>query len=1255
MLELYRPVGIKEAALDSPSFRASTLHFVEQVDLVERWLEGCIKLILKLSHELSSLESLIGNILGNTIPPALLSEAILDHDYSLLAAKRYGDNAKEFWSTSISCMKKMEGNIVDPLRNFLQVDLRNFREIRRQLDHHQRQFDALQSRYSSQPRTKEPSALREDAFQLHEARKAYLKASLDFSSATPQLRMGLDKLLVRVFSDQSQAMQIAKDGRSILFSKWSPELNRIKGWSREIETGEKAFRRELQLARKQIEEAVEVAARPSRELEDYSPSSASSNIVKGPSNTLSSTNQRYPKFEKQGWLNLKIIIGKPARTEKWVRRWFFVKNCVFGWLIQGSRSGGVEESERIGVLLCGVRLASHEERRFTFEIKTKKFSHLLQADTHSDLNEWMSTFELAKQKALEDPSGTDRSSSGVLSALQEFDPAFAISSPRALEFAASAADIGFTPDDSLPFPLTGDSSGMAHRASFDVSSGRRSTTFEGESNRDQGTRLMQKLDIHRKTTTGLSNALAAPATGSTAPFSSAGGIASLISSSHLTLPLGPGPLPQTLSTDGSYCTPFSNSRSTLSYAMRAASASTLAPATLANPPNPSNLSATAVLVSSEKDVGFGQAETTPSGLLANSWGSSNWGFINRLERGEVISGKSLNHGATIGNISYLKAHLKSSPSALVGDDAPTSVIGQTEGEIAEQQHRKTVSLDGDTAEFQRAMINPQTFPHYYPSLLKHQDAQFRLLFHNATMEDKLVLVFRATWNPNDQQEFPGRVYVTPREIFFYSNHLGLVLTTGLALNRIVEVTAAPGRDCDFLFLHLRETDHVDYTRITIKTFLEPLRLLQRRLNFLVQNSVSDNPQSLESVLKIMTRLEVNGDDLERSPSLESWDEALNVDNQSSKNTTKDLRTHVFIDQGLSALGRQAERESIRFKLPSRPVEYIPMGMSVPVFEKEFSISPKALFHVMFGDRSAVFRELLLHERQAENIKQGPWIQEEKNHMHRTFQYNIEYTDILGRTSRVDVIDSQTIDVLSQHLCYVITDRKKAFHLPLHEQYMLVSKIVITHVAKSRCKLSIYTKVDWSKQPFLAGSVIERRALSDLKLDALDLGDVISEQVRRLGSSYRTSHTKKALHIFGAVGQETQVTEFGGGRRNPSLQIKRPTRKRTLIHLSLEAFGSLLEDIITSIVMWAIAGVKWCWRVASINWLVLFFLCISVMSNAIILSQQSFAWWQDHRASEYMNNLGIGQGLFMEKVISVYDFELANSFIAKDSEADIDVW
>ena len=123
----YSPVGLKEAALDSPTFRATTIHFSEQVDIVEKWLDSYVKSIIKLSSEVSTLESLVNGFLAHTVPPAHLSEAVMDHDYTLLAMKRYGEGAKDFWSLTISALKRMDSTMVEPIRTFFQNDLRGFK------------------------------------------------------------------------------------------------------------------------------------------------------------------------------------------------------------------------------------------------------------------------------------------------------------------------------------------------------------------------------------------------------------------------------------------------------------------------------------------------------------------------------------------------------------------------------------------------------------------------------------------------------------------------------------------------------------------------------------------------------------------------------------------------------------------------------------------------------------------------------------------------------------------------------------------------------------------------------------------------------------------------------------------------------------------------------------------------------------------------------------------------------------------------
>lgn len=1206
------PVGLKEAALDSPTFRATAIHFSDQVEIIERWLDAYIKSVSRLVHDVSSLEETFNNFLLRSVPPSNISEAVLDHDYTLLAMKRFGEGSREWWSQVIFGMKKMDSNIVEPIKSFMANELRNFKDARRYLEQSQKTFDNTLARYVAQSKTKEPSSLREDAFQVHETRKAYIKASLDFCLLAPQLRYTIDKLLVRVSSDQWKEIRRCREHSFESFAKWGSEMDRVRGWSKEMDIGEGVFRRELQLARRDIADTTSTASKPSREIEDYNLSTVAYLGSKGPSTVnIHSQGKDGEWSEKQGWLFLRTISGKPARTS-WVRRWFYVKNGIFGWLVQGIQSGGVEESEKIGVLLCNVKPAVQEERRFCFEVRTKTQTILVQAETQAQLMEWLEAFEVAKRRAMEASAGDFPG--GI-------DPAFAITPPSMPEFAAKTAEGHGSDDVSSPafdragtLPIPGvDVGNLASRNSFDVSGPRRSVTTreEGESTRDHASRIMQKLDLHRK---GGNNTNDSPLLSSAGP---AGGIASLISASHNILPVGTPVMPQVSIA----------SKSLVPVQPLESHTSTLAPTTLANPPAPTNLSKAAVIVSGERGITIGRSDATggmPSGIMANLWGSSNWGYVNRLEKGEI-------------KIPIPSPNQSIPPSPKVQPLEPTAKISGDENLTTHTLHRKTVSVDVLSAARSEAFSpKPEVFPSNYPLELKTQEAQFRMLFPNVPREDKLLLVFRATWNPNEHQEFPGRVYVTQKDMYFFSHHLGLVLISGVRMDSILEVTAAPGKDCDFIFLHLKDeaTSVGGFTRITIKTFLEPLRLLQSRLNYLIDIIQQEEPLNLEETIAALIKME--SDDPTRSPSMESWEDVsvntpIDDGTASGRNRRdRDMRTSIHVERGLN-IGR-TNKEVTKFQLPSQPIVYEPEGMQRKVVERQFDVSPKALFHVLFGDKSAVF-QLLYHERRAQRIAQGPWVAQEGGNMRRDFEFQIDYFDVFHRARQANVVDYQIIEAMNDHICYVVSDLKTPWHLPHHKDFMLVSKIVITHVAKSKCKLSVYTKVDWSKTPTFSKGIVERQALDDSALDALDLADVITDQVRKLGPQ---SRTKKAIHIFGQVGQQTSVSMFSAAE---SANSKRPQiKQRTLTNMLFETCGSFCESAVSSLMMWTFAAVRSIWKVSSAHSILLTALLLSVLTNAFFTSRDTSDWWAERNAAKFMSRIGVGPNPIMGKAIYVKDLD-----------------
>lgn len=1200
---------IKEAALDSPTFRATAVHFGDQIDLIERWLITYVTAVAKLASEMNSLQTLVDAYVQASHPPLQLSEAILDHDYTVLALKRFGEGAREFWNSTLRGMKRAETTVCEPVRGFLNNDLRMLKEARKNLDNAQRIFDGAIARYAGQAKTKEPSSLREDAFQLHEARKEYLKASMNFCVLAPQVRSTLDKILVKVVTEQWRDMKTAREGSVKNFAAWSADVDRVRGWSKEMENGERVFKRELYLARQQVESNAEQAARPARELDSYAASTVPYLGTQAPSSAnLASPAKPDPaneKAEKQGWLFQRTITGKPARTY-WVRRWFFVKHGIFGWLSQGSRSGAVEESEKIGVLLCGIRPAFQEERRFCFEVKTKDTTILLQAETQADLTEWISSFEVAKRKALEDTS-KDTGAPGTI------DAAFSISAPVAPEFAAKTSeghaahpsdDVGVNDRvDALGVP-GGD---LAARGSFDVT--RRNTAFEEGGRRDHATRIMEKLDLTRKSQVG-------PQLSGSNPSSASGGIASLISASLASAS-------HNIVQVGQITAPAAGLPDTRLVMGQTLPPSSLAPSTLANPPAPTNLSKAAVAVSGERGLGLGKSGNMPGGLMANLWGSVNWGYVNRLMREDDHDTRDRSSSDPPSPL--LPAATLDTSTKLIDDPTPSAVAP------ASVAHRKTMSLGSQTV-IQRPTIVTEDFPNQYPLALRLQDAQFRILFPTVPRAEKLVFVFRAVWNPTDQQEFPGRVYVTTKDIYFYSNHLGLVLITSISLSSIDEVTAAPGKDCDFLFLHFKTGVRDDgATRLTIKTFLEPLKLLLRRLNFLVRNATTEE-HNLEETVKRLIKMETT--DAEDSPSADSWEEVPSH-TPMDPGYGKNLKTSLRIDGNLFG-PTGVHRTASKFKLPSQPVVFAPQGMTEVAVEKEYDISAKGLFHILFGDKSAVF-QMLYRERWAQRVVQGPWAKVDQGHQRRDFEYEV----VQPGKAEVDIInDYQVIEVLNDHLCYVVADRKTPWYLPGHDRFILLSKIVVTHVSKSRCKLAIHTKVDWSRNPRFAKKLIERQGLQDMEQEAQDLVDVLNDQVARLGHNRNTG---KVTNIFGQIGVVTQAAQFS------AQDIPPPNRPRKFkLHpqntgsFVAQFIGNIIVSIFSTLMSWILAVFAGLGKVVSAHKLLVILLLASGATNFFYTSRDSWTWWHERSAANFMSRLGVGPGTVMSR--SVYIRDLEESFL-----------
>lgn len=162
------------------------------------------------------------------------------------------------------------------------------------------------------------------------------------------------------------------------------------------------------------------------------------------------------------------------------------------------------------------------------------------------------------------------------------------------------------------------------------------------------------------------------------------------------------------------------------------------------------------------------------------------------------------------------------------------------------------------------------------------------------------------------------------------------------------------------------------------------------------------------------------------------------------------------------------------------------------------------------------------------------------------------------------------------------------------------------------------------------------ALKDLELDALDLTDVIAEQVRNFASAH--GRTKKAIQIFGQVGIQTQVIEFAGSDAPMKAQLRRSMKRRTLTALVSESLGSLLESVLTSAMQVVFDFIRWIWRTIDANSVILTILAISFLVNILFSSTGTSNWWKERRAGKFMTEMGVGPDLTMGKAVYLHEIE-----------------
>lgn len=405
-------VAFKEASLDTPSFRASVNFFQFKLEGFEDWIDKSLAFFQnRYTTCFENFQRAQQTFLSQLLPsPLILSNGFVANQATTpMMVEAFNNEYFEFASRVLKIIAYQDTSYPDALLELMNEGLEPYKAKRAEFEYCQSKFDASLAKYCAIKVSNtniEPVNIRDEALELFEIRKSYLKASLELMAAISSLKVDLDKFLMQAVSliSEKNNFLLKEAGKRIdLAMSLTESVAAYSEWVTNAVEASELLQDDMERAKQQVIEYTIGQVTPSREVSDYNVKIINSSklLTKKSSPVLKAP-------EISGWLYMKTTVGTPSR-QVWVRRWCFLSRSVFGLLLLSPSKTYVEETDKFGVLLIDVRYDPDEDRKFCFEVKIRgrtpevngdKLTRIvLQAESLKELKQWLVAFDTAKRYA----------------------------------------------------------------------------------------------------------------------------------------------------------------------------------------------------------------------------------------------------------------------------------------------------------------------------------------------------------------------------------------------------------------------------------------------------------------------------------------------------------------------------------------------------------------------------------------------------------------------------------------------------------------------------------------------------------------------------------------------------------------------------------------------------------------------------------------------------------------------------------------
>jgi hypothetical protein len=362
----------------------------DEVDKVSAWIETVCKALRIFLEEINKCNESSSNLAGRIVPGASFTMELVDNDLGMNTLRTFADALQCVYSFNAKLVDDLQEYFLVPFIQFSRDDLKQMKEARRAYERIAEKYDSALYKYAGLSKSKDSSSLREDAFQLYDLRKLYIKTSMDYCAKSIRFKYALDRLILDQITESMDSILEFYLSASEVYKGLKPRIDTLKKRLDDRLLFHEERVALLEEERGKLEEQLVVMFKPSSVLPTSNTAVLSNKV----------TVEDGTPTEKEGYLFKKNIPKSPLIAPSWSRRWCYIREGKFGYMALSKLRGTVASAAPLSVLLCEARIDDKQDRRYCFEIISSKRSYLLQAESEEDLVSWLKVFECAKLAAM---------------------------------------------------------------------------------------------------------------------------------------------------------------------------------------------------------------------------------------------------------------------------------------------------------------------------------------------------------------------------------------------------------------------------------------------------------------------------------------------------------------------------------------------------------------------------------------------------------------------------------------------------------------------------------------------------------------------------------------------------------------------------------------------------------------------------------------------------------------------------------------